>query len=90
LRRATAAGVGPDALVFVAGTPYSYSALFLANDFPLTAGRVFVRDVPPLREQVAQAYPRRETWLARVVLERVDPEAPEIFRAAEVSWTRLQ
>lgn len=91
LRRMAAAGVGRDALVFVSGTPWCYSSLFLANDFPLPAGRVLVRDIPPLRGAALRAYPRPEVWQARVVVDIPDPEnAPDIARPVEVSWTRLR
>jgi len=91
LRRAAEAGVGREALVFVAGTPWCYSALFPANDLPLTAGRVFVRDIPPLRAAALRAFPRPEVWLARVVVDIPDPEnAPDVARPVDVSWTRLR
>jgi 4-amino-4-deoxy-L-arabinose transferase-like glycosyltransferase len=91
LRRMAEAGVGRDALVFVSGTPWCYSALFLANDFPLTAGRVLVRDIPPLRQAALRAYPRREVWQARVIVDIPDPEnAPDVAKPVEVSWTRLR
>jgi hypothetical protein len=92
LRRGLEAGLGPEALVFVAGTPWCYSALFLANDFPPATGRrVFVRDIPPLRAAALRLYPRKEIWQARVVVEIPDPEgAPGVARPVEVSWTRLR
>jgi hypothetical protein len=91
LRRMAEAGVGREALVFVSGTPWCYSALFLANDFPLKAGRVFVRDIPPLRQAALRAYPRPEVWQARMVVDIPDPEnAPDIAKPVEVSWTRLR
>jgi hypothetical protein len=91
LRRMAEAEVGPEALVFVSGTPWCYSALFLANDFPLATGRVFVRDIPPLRGAALRAYPRREVWQARVAVEMPDPEnAPDVAKPVEVSWTRLR
>ncbi len=92
LRRMAAAGVGPSALVFVAGTPYCYSGLFLQNDFPLSSGgRVFVRDIPPLRAAAIRLYPRQEIWQAWVQVEIPDPEnAPDLARPVAVSWTRLR
>jgi hypothetical protein len=91
LRRMEAAGVGREALVFVSGTSWCYSALFLANDFPLTAGRVLVRDIPPLRGAALRAYPRPEVWQARVTVDVPDPEnAPDVARPVEVSWRRLR
>jgi hypothetical protein len=91
LRRMAAAGVGREALVFVSGTSWCYSALFLANDFPLTAGRVLVRDIPPLRGAALRAYPRLEVWQARVAVDIPDPaNAPDVARPVEVSWTRLR
>ncbi|MEO8504342.1 MAG: glycosyltransferase family 39 protein [Acidobacteriota bacterium] len=91
LRKATQAGVGPEALVLVAGTPDAYGAFFLANDFPLDHGRVFVRDSAPLRRAALVAFHRPEIWLARVVLVVADPAHPADFASAtEVSWTRLR
>jgi len=90
LRRAAEAGVGRQALVFVSGTPWCYSALFPANDVPLVAGRVFVRDIPPLRAAALRAFPRPEVWMAHVEVEIPDPEnAPDVARPVDVSWTRL-
>jgi hypothetical protein len=92
LRRGEEAGLGPEALVFVAGTPWCYSAFFLANDFPPATGRrVFVRDIPPLRAAALRLYPRKEIWQARVVVEIPDPAgAPGVARPVEVSWSRLR
>ncbi len=94
LRRAAEVGVGRDALVFVAGTSWCYSALFPANDVPFTpsaSGRVFVRDIPPLRAAALRAFPRPEVWLARVVVDIPDPEnAPDVAKPVDVSWTRLR
>jgi hypothetical protein len=91
LRRAEEAGVGPQALVFVSGTPWCYSALFPANGVPLAAGRVFVRDIPPLRAAALRAFPRPEVWQAHVEVEIPDPEnAPDVARPVDVSWTRLR
>jgi hypothetical protein len=92
LRAAARAGVGPDALVFVAGTPWCYSTFFLANDLHPQAGRrVFVRDIPPLRAAALQAYARPEVWVARVVVEIPDPAAnPDVAKPTELSWQRLR
>jgi len=92
LRRAAAAGVGPEALVFVSGNPWCYSGLFLANGVPPGGGpRVFVRDVPPLRSAALRLYPRREVWQARVVVDIPDPDAaPDVARPVEVAWRRLR
>lgn len=92
MRRAAAAGVGEDALVFVAGTPWCYSSFFLGNAAPPAAGgRVFVRDLPPLRAAALHAYPRAEVWLARVEVEIPDPAgAPGVARPTELTWLRLK
>ena len=92
LRRMTAAGVGRSALVFVAGTPYCYSGMFLENDFPLSSGgRVFVRDIPPLRAAAIRLYPRQEIWRAWVQVDIWDPEnSPDLARPVAVNWTRLR
>jgi hypothetical protein len=92
LRAAVRAGLGPDALVFVAGNPWCYSAFFLANDLRPEAGRrVFVRDVPPLRAAALAAYPRREVWLARVDVVIPDPVSdPNVARPTRLTWQRLR
>ena len=91
MRKATAAGVGRDALVFVASSPEAYPTFFLENDFAEAHGRVFVRDIPPLRAAAVAAYPRREIWQVKVVIESLDPvRLPEFGRAQPVTWTRLQ
>lgn len=86
------AGVAPDALVFVAGTPWCYTTFLPRTSLhPRQGGPVFVRDVPPLRPRVIAAFPRRETWLARVVVRRPDPaRAPDLTEPVEVSWRRLR
>jgi hypothetical protein len=92
LRAAVRAGVGPDALVFVAGTPWCYSAFFPANDLrPATARRVYVRDVPPLRAAALAAYPRAEVWVATVAVVIPNPRTdPDVARPTELSWRRLR
>ena len=92
LRKAAEAGVGPDALVFVSGTPWCYSGFFLENAIPPQEGRrVYVRDIPPLRGAALKAYGRPEVWLARVIVEIPDRvNAPDIARPVEVSWRRLR
>jgi hypothetical protein len=86
------AGVAADALVFVAGTPWCYTTFFPRTSLhPRAGGPVFVRDVPPLRPRVMAAFPRRETWIARVVVRRADPaRAPDLTEPVEVSWRRLR
>ncbi len=92
LRAAVRAGLGPDALVFVAGNPWCYSDFFLANDpRPETGRQVFVRDIPPLRAAALAAYPRREVWLARVDVVIPDPVSdPNVARPTRLTWRRLR
>jgi hypothetical protein len=92
LRAAARAGVGPDALVFVAGTPWCYSAFFPANDLrPATARRVYVRDIPPLRAAALAAYPRAEVWVATVAVVIPNPRTdPDVAKPIELSWRRLR
>jgi 4-amino-4-deoxy-L-arabinose transferase-like glycosyltransferase len=92
LRAAVRAGVGPDAMVLVAGTPWCYSIFFLANDPPPeTARRVFVRDVPPLRAAALAVYPRPEVWVARVEVVIPNPRTdPDVARPTALSWRRLR
>jgi hypothetical protein len=92
LREAAAAGVGPRALVFVAGTPWCYSSFFPANGLhPETAPRVYVRDIPPLRADALRAYPRPETWIAWVEVTIPDPiRDPDVARPTRLTWQRLR
>jgi hypothetical protein len=92
LRAEARAGVGPDALVFVAGTPWCYSAFFLANDpRPESGRRVYVRDIPPLRAAALAAYPRREIWVARVEVVFPHPLSdPDTAMPTRLSWRRLR
>jgi hypothetical protein len=92
LRAAVRAGLGPDALVFVAGNPWCYSDFFLENGLrPETGRRVFVRDIPPLRAAALAAYPRREVWLARVDVVIPDPVSdPNVARPTRLTWQRLR
>ena len=92
LRAGVRAGVGPDALVFVAGTPWCYSSFFLANDPPLAkARRVFVRDIPPLRAAALAAYPRAEVWVTRVEVAIPHPRSdPDVAVPTALSWQRLR
>lgn len=92
LRAEARAGVGPDALVFVAGTPWCYSAFFLANDpRPENGRRVYVRDIPPLRAAALAAFPRREVWVARVEVAFRHPLTdPDEATPTHLSWRRLR
>jgi hypothetical protein len=85
-------GVGPDAVVFVGGTPWCYTIFFpFTSLHPQRGGRVYVRDVPPLRRDVLAALPHREAWSVRVVVRRSDPEgAPDLTEPVEVRWRRLR
>ena len=90
LRRAAAAGVGPNALVFVSGVPFAYSSFYLENEIPLASGgRIYVRDVAQLREAGMKAYPRREVWQAWVVL-KILPEARDLTLPTELEWIRIR
>jgi hypothetical protein len=90
LQSAARAGVGPEALVLVGGTPYCYSSFFLANALhPRDAPRVYVRDVPPWRGATMRAYPRAQVWLVRVVV-AIPPSQPDVARFEELSWQRLR
>ncbi len=90
LRRAPAAGVGPNALVFVSGVPFAFSSFYLENEIPLeSGGRIYVRDVAKLREEGMKAYPRREVWQAWVVL-KILPEARDLTLPTELEWIRIR
>lgn len=90
LRRMEEAGVGPDALVFVSGSPFVYSSFFLENALPPGEGRrVFVRDIPPLRDEAMRVYGRREVWQVWIDLE-IPPGRPDTAVPREISWRRIR
>ena len=71
LRRLKAAGVGPSALVLVAGNTveWTYGSFLLENGTdPRRAPRVFARDLPEKRAELLAAYPRKEVWRVDVTL----------------------
>jgi len=93
LQEAAQAGLGNDALVFVAGPPWVFGSFFLKNALdPLDGQRVFVRDLPGAYGQVVARIHRRETWRVIVDLEPLPgPNAyADTFHARRVVWARLQ
>ena len=96
LRRLAAAGVGPSALVFVAGNTvqWTYASFFLENGLdPRRAPRVFVRDLPERRTELLAAYPRNEVWRVNVTLEpQPHPNAwiDNTWDVVDVAWSRLR
>jgi len=70
-RRLAAAGVGPSALVLVAGNTveWTYGSFLLENGSdPRKAPRVFARDLHEKRAELLAAYPRKEVWRVDVTL----------------------
>ncbi len=96
LRRLAAAGVGPSALVLVAGNTveWTYGSFLLANGLdPRHAARVFVRDLPQKRAEILAAYPRSEVWRVNVTLEPQPlPNAwiDNTWDVVDVAWSRLR
>jgi hypothetical protein len=87
LHAAAGAGVGPRALIYVAGTPWVYSSFFPANGLdPATASRVYVREVPGLAAQARTVYARPETWRVTIEAEFVPPDSA---RLRQMRWERL-
>ncbi|HQR44791.1 MAG TPA: glycosyltransferase family 39 protein [Thermoanaerobaculia bacterium] len=101
LRRAAAAGVGPDALVLVSGTeprfggdvsPFNYMSFFLLNGAePAKAPCVYALDRPGLREALRAAYPRAETWTVTAEFEPIPDEAftDNCWDLRRIEWRRL-
>lgn len=96
LRRLAAAGVGPSALVLVAGNTveWTYGSFLLANGLdPRHAPRVFARDLPEKRAELLAAYPRSEVWRVNVTLEpQPHPNAwiDNTWDVVGVVWSRLR
>ncbi len=96
LRRLAAAGVGPSALVLVAGNTveWTYGSFLLENGLdPRRSPRVFARDLPERRAELLAAYPRREVWRVAVTLAPLPhPNAwiDNTWDVVDVVWTRLR
>ncbi|MCE7960583.1 MAG: hypothetical protein DYH06_22000 [Acidobacteria bacterium ACB2] len=103
LAGASAAGVPERAVVFVATTtevagyppqasPTYHSYLNLNALPPGAGGRVFVRDLPGLREEVLRAFPGREAWRVHVLLRpAVEGESVvgHTWKLQGLTWSRL-
>ncbi len=83
-------GVGASALIFVQAPSGVFGPLLLSGSLPpRTSGRVFVRDVPALRQAARAAYPRTEVWHLMVVLKPLP--GPNVYLdAAELLGIRLE
>jgi len=96
LRRLEAAGVGPSALVLVAGNTVEWTyGSFLLEDVPdpRRAPRVFVRDLPEKRAELLAAYPRDEVWRVEVTLRPLPHPNLWIDNTWDVDgivWSRLR
>lgn len=96
LRRMAAAGVGPSALILVAGNTveWTYGSFLLENGLdPRRAPRVYARDLPERRAELLAAYPRSELWRVSVALEPLPhPNAwiDNTWDVVDVAWTRLR
>ena len=56
-------GIAKNALILIGGDPYVFRTFALENSLnPAGSARVFVRDVPELRDKILAAYPRAEVW----------------------------
>ncbi|HEX5042048.1 MAG TPA: hypothetical protein VFV75_04030 [Candidatus Polarisedimenticolaceae bacterium] len=97
-RSAQALDIRPRALIFVAGPAFAYGAAFLENELdPTRAPRVYVRDLPELREAAMQVYARPEIWqlvqdlrpLAPVDLARGNPYTDR-WEMVRARWRRIR
>lgn len=89
---ASAAGVGPDAIVFVSGRSFAYGTFFEANSVPAASSRrIFVRDIAEIHEPALVAWPRPEVWQVEIRMEPVPgPNVYEdAFVVAGVEWHRV-
>jgi hypothetical protein len=96
LRRMEAAGVGPSALVLVAGNTaeWTYGSFLLENGLdPRRSPRVFARDLPARRADLLAAFPRRELWRVAITLRPLPhPNAwiDNTWDVVDVVWSRLR
>ncbi|MFI5120081.1 MAG: ArnT family glycosyltransferase [Thermoanaerobaculia bacterium] len=96
LRRLAAAGVGPSALVLVAGNTveWTYGSFLLENGTdPRRAPRVFARDLPEKRAELFAAYPREEVWRVDVTLRPLPHPnlwIDNTWDVEKVVWSRLR
>ncbi len=96
LRRLAAAGVGPSALVLVAGNTveWTYGSFLLENGpDPRRAPRVFARDLPEKRAELLAAYPRKEVWRVDVTLRPLPHPnlwIDNTWDVEKIVWSRLR
>jgi heme A synthase len=96
LRRLVAAGVGPSALVLVAGNTveWTFGSFLLENGLdPRRAPRVFVRDLPEKRAELLAAYPREEVWRVDVTLRPLPHPnlwIDNTWDVEKIVWSRLR
>ncbi|MGZ6989116.1 MAG: hypothetical protein ACXVH0_09170, partial [Thermoanaerobaculia bacterium] len=95
LRRLPPAGIGPSALILVAGNTveWTYGSFLLENGLdPRRAPRVFVRDLPEKRAELLAAYPRKEVWRVDTTLRPLPHPnlwIDNTWDVEKIVWTRL-
>jgi hypothetical protein len=93
---ARGAGVGEDALILVSGSIplFNYSSFFLENALdPRKSRRLYVKDLPPLRDALVSTFPREQVWTVNVDLRPIPhPNAyvDNTWELTDVVWTRLR
>lgn len=96
LLRLAAAGVGPSALVLVAGNTveWTYGSFLLENGpDPRRAPRVFARDLPEKRAELLAAYPRKEVWRVDATLRPLPHPnlwIDNTWDVEKIVWSRLR
>ena len=79
--------VGNNALIFVSGKPDVLASFFLRSD----GSRIFVRNLPRMRDEIRRAYPRKETWIVEVELEPLP--GPNLYtdrwKLRSIHWSSL-
>jgi hypothetical protein len=64
------AAIGKNALILLAGDPYTLRTFMFLNALnPSEGERVFVRDLPDKRSEILKAFPRKEVWKFTIVLD---------------------
>jgi hypothetical protein len=82
--------IGKSALVLLSGDYYTLGAFYFVNALhPQQGDRVFVRDVPSLREKILREFPREEVWQLVIKLKPL-PGPNHYYDRWELEMIRLQ
>jgi hypothetical protein len=84
--------IGQRALVFLSGDPYTIGTFYFENALqPSQGGKVFIRDIPSLREAAMRSFPRQEVWQLTIELQPLSGpnEYTDHWKLKRISLSKL-